>query len=201
MIKIDENKYIGRGQFQKCYVHPENENICLKIKVDPNHVDPRVDREIKYYKKIQKKAANLSFLAKYHGEVETNLGMASAFDLIRDETTNNVSLSLYSYLRMEKSPFSHELFIAELEKLKQKLIQNKIVARDLSGANICCKILKDNSIEMVLIDGVGHTNVIPLVEWFRRFTKRKMDKVFMEKNMHSMQEHLAYLNLRFEKYL
>jgi hypothetical protein len=200
MIKIDENKYIGRGANQKCYIHPGDDNLIVKVKIDPNDKDPRVYREIKYYKRIQKKG-NLPFIAKYHGEIETNMGIASVFDLVRDENTNTISLSLHSYLRMEKCPYSHELFIQKLEELKQKLVHHKIVARDLSGANICCRILKDNSIELVLIDGVGHSNVIPLVEWFRHLTKRKMDKVFAEKNMHSMDEHLAYLNARFGKYM
>ena len=77
MIEIKEKHYIGKGGFQKCYVHPDKEAICLKIKIDENHKDPRVDREIAYYKKIQKKRP-LPFLAKYHGREATNLGVADA---------------------------------------------------------------------------------------------------------------------------
>lgn len=197
MIQIEEKHYIGRGISQYCYIHPDNDNICLKIrrkrKKNPN--DPRIDREIRYYKKIQKKT-NLPFIAKYHGQKITNLGSASSFDLIKDETTNTVSLPLSDYLKMDNSPFSDDLFISELEKLKRKLIKHKIIVRDLKANNICCKVLKDNSIELIVIDGVGHRDFFPLVEWFSVFTKRKMDKIFFTRKLYSMDEHRSWLRAK-----
>ena len=193
MITIQEKYYIGEGKFQRCYVHPNNDNLCLKTKIDEQHQDPRVDREIKYYKKIQRKKKSIPFIAKYHGEENTNYGNASVFDLVRDETTNKVSLSIHDYLEMENSPFSHELFVSELIKLKKKLIKNKIIVRDLTGKNICCKILKDNSVELIVIDGVGHRDFIPLVEWIPFFTKRKINKIYTSRKLHSMPEHIDFL--------
>lgn len=195
MIQIEEKHYFGKGGLQKCYTHPDNDNICLKINIEKNCSDPRVGREIEYYKKIQKKS-QIPFIAKYYGEILTNLGVASMYDLIRDETTNKISLSLYDYLKMKNSPFSDELFVAELEKLKTKLIKNKIIVRDLTGRNICCKILKNNSIELIVIDGVGHRDFIPLVEFSQVFAKRKMNKIFLKMKLYSMDEHRDLLNSR-----
>lgn len=190
MIQIEEKHYIGKGKLQKCFVHPDNENICLKINIDQKN--PRVKREINYYNKIQKKF-EIPFIAKYHGEKNTNLGVASVYDLIRDETTNKISLTLYDYLKMDNSPFSDELFISELEKLKRKMIEHKILASDLNGKNICCKILKNNSIDLVIIDGIGHRDFIPIVEWFHIFAKRKINKIFFKKKLYSMDEHRNWL--------
>jgi len=197
MIQINETEYIGEGAFQKCYIHPDNENICLKIKIN-RHKDPRVEREIKYYKKIQNKN-KLPFIAKYYGEINTNLGEASVYELIKDEVTNKVSLTLCDYLRMDNSPFSDELFISELERLKRSLIKHKVIVRDLMGKNICCKILKDNTIELIIIDGVGHRDFIPFVEWFRFFAKRKIEKIFLKKKLESMDEHRVWLNSKYPK--
>jgi hypothetical protein len=196
MIQIEEKHYIGKGGLQKCYIHPDNDNICLKIKIKKHNKIPRVNREIKYYKKIQKKF-EIPFIAKYYGEKTTNLGIASVYDLIKDETTNKISLTLYDYLKMDNSPFPDELFISELEKLKRKMIKYKIFARDLMGKNICCKILKNNSIELIIVDGVGHRDFIPLVEWFHIFAKRKINKIFLKKKLYSMDEHRNWLSSRY----
>ncbi|WP_424494500.1 YrbL family protein [Salinimicrobium sp. GXAS 041] len=194
MIQIEEKHYIGKGKLQKCFVHPDNDKICLKVNIDQKN--PRVNREIFYYKKIQKKF-EIPFIAKYYGEKPTNLGVASMYELIRDETTNNISLSLYDYLKMDDSPFSDELFISELEKLKRKMIEHKIFASDLNGSNICCKILKNNSIELIIVDGVGHRDFIPLVEWFHFLAKRKINKIFLKKKLYSMDEHRTWLRRKY----
>ena len=193
MIKIKEEYYIGQGTYQKCYIHPDNNNLCLKIRKNVRSNKFRIDQEIQYYKKIQKKNTAIPFISKYYGEENTNYGVASVYDLIRDEITNNVSLSMYDYLIMDKSPFSDDLFVSELDKLKKKLIKNKIIIRDLTAKNICCKILANKSIELIIIDGVGHRDFIPFVEWIRFFTKRKINKIYKKKKLHSMDEHRAWL--------
>ncbi len=67
------------------------------------------------------------------------------------------------------------------------------IIRDLMGKNICCKILKNKSIELIIIDGVGHRDFIPLVEWFHFFTKRKINKIFYKNKLNSMDEHRDWL--------
>lgn len=196
MITIEEKYYIGKGTYQKCYVHPENSNLCLKLRRNVRSNKYRIDQEIEYYKKVQKKHRSIPFLSKYYGEVNTNYGVASVFDLIKDETTNTISLSMYDYLTMDKSPFTDALFVSELEILKRKLIKNKILVRDLTAKNICCKILANKSIELVIIDGVGHRDFIPLVEWIRLFTKRKINKTYIRKKLYSMDEHRVWLASR-----
>ncbi len=196
MVIINEKDYIGKGGFQKCYIHPNNPNLCLKIRLKRTNKDPRVNREIKYYKKIQKNKA-LPFIAKYHGELNTNMGVASVYDLVRDETTNKIALTLHDYLKMENSLFTDEMFLAALNTLKTKLIKHKIIVRDLMGKNICCKIRKNNAVELVIVDGVGHRDFIPLVDWFSYFTKRKMDKIFIKKKLYSMREHKKWVSFKY----
>ena len=194
MINITKEHYINQGAFQKCYVHPENKNLCVKIKIDENHKDLRVDREIEYYKKIQKKRIKNSFWAKYHGTVETNLGTGYVFDLVRDETTNKVSKTVSEYLNSNNCPIPHNIFEFEFQKLKNEMIKNKIIVRDITGRNVCCKILNDNSIELVIIDGVGHRDFLPLVEYFQYFTKRKINRIYEKKQLNKMTDHKKWLN-------
>ena len=111
MINICEKYYIDKGALQKCYIHPENENLCIKVKIDENHKDhTRVDREVQYYKKIQKKNIKNCFWAKYHETLDTNFGIGYVYDLIRDETTNEVSKTVSEYLSLDDCPISFNTF-------------------------------------------------------------------------------------------
>ena len=193
MIQLQEKHYINKGAFQKCYEHPEDINLCVKVKIDVNHHDDRVNRELRYYKKIQKKKIAKQFWAKYHGTIETNLGLGYVYDLVRDVNSNEISKTVSDYLKMDKCPIPYNVLETEFQKLKQQMIKSKIIVRDLTGKNVCCKILKDNSIELVIIDGVGHRDFIPLVDYFHLFTKRKVNSIYIKKQLHSMTEHLKLL--------
>ncbi len=198
MLDLKEKFYIGKGDFQKCFIHPDNSNLCVKIKIDDNHKNDRVNKEVKYYEKIQNKRSKYfeyPFLAKFHGKEDTNLGVGFIYDLIRDETTNNVSLTLYDYLVMNESPFSDELFLDHLQKLKKQLIKHKVIVKDLTGKNICCKVLKNGCIELVIVDGVGHRDIIPFVEYIGIYRKMKINKIYRKKKLNSLDE----LRIFFDK--
>jgi len=187
MINLSKKHYISQGKLQECYLHPENEKLCIKIRKDVSHEDVRVEREIKYYKMIQKKKDfSINFFAKYHGQINTNLGTGNLFDLIRDETTNAVSSTLYDYLKIESS--QDDQIFKEILRIKEEMIKHKIIVRDMKAKNICCKIRRDNSLELIVIDGIGHRNFIPFVNWFKFAAKRKVNNIFTRRKLNSMEE-------------
>ena len=147
MIEIRDTHYISEGLARKVYLHPENNDLCIKIGkpgVDIHHLY----KEIKYYHKIKNKDSSkfgYMFYVKYHGEIETNIGTGFVYDLIKDETTKNISLTLRHYLEMSNSPFSDEKFVKGLDRLKFEMIKNKIFVGDLRARNICVKLLNNNS--------------------------------------------------------
>ncbi len=199
MIEISDEHYIGEGGFQKCYIHPNDGNLCVKISKPRIRKNARIEGELKYYSKIQKKDTTkfeYVFFARYFGEVETNLGKGYVYDLIKDEITQGISLTLADYLQMPNSPIPEKKLIEGLDRLKQQLIINKILVRDLTGKNICCKVLKDTSIELIVVDGVGHKDIIPLVDWIQFFTKMKIEHVFNTKKLRSMNDHRVFLKER-----
>lgn len=208
MIEIKEEHYITKGNLQKCYIHPENDDLCIKIRLNEQEIDPhyntvrynnRFNDEIKYYKKVQKKNLNkfeYSFFSNFYGIKKTNLGNGYIFDLIKDEKTNKISLTLCDYLKMDKSPFSDDLLISKLKKLKNLMIEHKIIVSDLTSENICCKILKDNSLQLIVVDGLGHRDFIPSVDYIRYFTKRKVEKIYQRQRLYNMNVLREYLKKR-----
>jgi len=195
IIVLDEEHYIAEGHTQKCYKHPEHKNLCIKIvKYNPSSGSRNI-HEIDYYEKLKKKHKKYAypFYSKYYGTVNTNLGNGYIFDLIRDIPTNEISLTLCDYLKMKNAPFSDDLLTQELDRLKKMMIEYKVVARDLYARNICCKVISNTSIKLVIIDGMGHRDFIPLVDYFSFFTKLKIERIFEKKKLNSLNEYRKYL--------
>ena len=188
MIHLNETHYIAEGLARVCYAHPDNENLCIKIG-KPNVEVAHLYKEIKYFEKIKSKNTSnyaYPFYAMYHGEIETNLGVGFVYDLIKDETTGNISLTLRHYLEMENCPFTDAYFVKELERLKQQMITHKVHVGDLRARNICVKVLKDISIQLIVIDGLGHRDFFPLGDWFHYFAKKKVERRFVKNKLHSL---------------
>lgn len=195
MIEIKEEHYIAEGLARKCYVHPEDSNLCIKIGKPEVEVD-HLYKEIKYYHKIKNKNVSkfdYPFYAQYHGEIETNLGTGFVYDLIRDENSKSISLTLRHYLEMKASPFEDEVFVKALNRLKNQMIQHKVFVGDLRARNLCCKILKDNTIQLIVIDGIGHRDFFPLADWFGHFAKKKVERRFFKAKLHSLKAQRALI--------
>lgn len=180
MIEITQKDFFGKGLARACYYHPENENLCIKI--GHPHIElHRLQKEIKYLQKLNRKNKSkysYMFYSSYQGEIETTLGNGFVFDLIRDEHSGKISLTLEDYLNMEKLPFSREKLISAVKELKTQMLKNKVFAKDLRARNICCRILKDGTLRMIIIDGIGHRDFFPFVEWFHYYANKKVEKNF-----------------------
>jgi len=178
MIIIKEEDFIGEGGFQKCYAHPNDKNFCIKV-ITKDINTTRLGYEIKYIKKISKRSFNkieYPFFSKYYKKIETNIGTGYIYDLVRDEDTGEVSKTMADYLLDETPKFSDETLQQAFDKLLTLMIKHRVIANDLYSNNICCKVLKNGTIEMILIDGLGHKDLIPFAEWFRFLTKQKVER-------------------------
>lgn len=188
MIELKQAHYIAEGLERKCYYHPTNNKLCVKI--GKEGVAPeRLDLEIAYFNKIKRKKKNAydyAFYADFHGKEETNLGIGYVYDIVKDETTGALSLPLRDYLEMETPPFSDKVIYEALERLKKQMITHKVFVGDLRARNLCCKILKDNSIELIVIDGIGHRDFFPFADYFGYFAKKKVERRFLKANLHSL---------------
>ena len=66
------------------------------------------------------------------------------------------------------------------------MITHKIFIGDLRARNLCCKILKDNTIQLIIIDGICHRDFFPIADYFNYFAKRKVELRFLKANLHSL---------------
>ncbi|GAA3658182.1 YrbL family protein [Flavivirga jejuensis] len=195
MIKILDEHFIAEGTYQKCYRHPSNQNLCIKISKQNIEIS-RLAYEIKYCEKISKKKIkkkDYQFFSIFHGTVETNLGKGYVFDLIKDETNQEISKTLEYYLLNPNPAISDQTLKIAFERLIQLMAKYKIIANDIRAKNICCKILKNKTIELIHIDGLGHRDFIPLVNWFSYFAKKKIERRLLRFDLYDLDVHRNYL--------
>lgn len=131
--------------------------------------------------------------SKYHGTIKTNLGIGYVFDLIKDETNGEVSKTLEYYLLNPTDGISDKMLKDEFNRLIQMMIKYKVIANDIRSKNICCKILKDGAIQLIHIDGVGHRDFIPLVNWSSFLAKKKIERRLIRFNLHDLDIQRDYL--------
>ena len=188
MIKINNDNFFGEGNCQRCYIHPSNNDLCIKISKQ-NIVCRGLFNEIKFWSRYSKKRIQTSeyqFFAKYHGAQETNLGTGNIFDLIKDETTNEVSKTLEYYLLNPTDGIDNKMLKTAFEELIHLMVKYKVIATDLKAGNICCKILKNKTVKLILVDGVGHRDFIPLVDWSDFFARKKIERRLVRLNLHDL---------------
>ncbi len=199
MIELQNKYYIGEGEIRFCYEHPENSQLCIKIP-RPETTREYTEKELLYFKKLSKRNKSVyryPFYSDFNGEVETNLGLGQIFDLVRDETNGEISKTLEYYL-IENNTLEDKKLEDALSILKQQMTKHRIFTRDLRARNICCKINKDDSIELVIIDGIGHRDFFPFADWFHYFSKKKVNRTFTKWHFDSLDAQREFL-MRDEK--
>ncbi|RXJ96214.1 hypothetical protein CRV00_03280 [Malaciobacter molluscorum] len=171
MIFLDESLYINKGTNRVCYVHPNDKTKCLKIDLKDSK---ETKRELKYYKKLIKKNIPFDSLSKYYGEVQTNLGKAEVFELIRDND-ETISMEVDKYLNNSNNIEEIENLLKLVPLLKKYIFKNKIFVKDLNTVNIMYQQNGEKS-RLVIIDGLSHSNYNPFFYICDYFINKKINK-------------------------
>ncbi len=176
-IQLTENEFLSEGFMQRCYVHPLNEKLCIKI---PKEKNEKLSNEIAYLKGLNKRISaysRVSFVSLFKGEIRTNLGKGYVYQLVRDEHNGRVSKPLSFYLENPLEWMNENTFQNAFNCLVQKMILYKVNVEDFYADNICCKIGKDGkSIQLVLIDGLANKEFIPISNYFRFLARQKIKR-------------------------
>ena len=173
MIKLSDSYLVGTGTNRACYMHPEDKTKCIKVTISGDYRES--NKEKKYYNILKKRKVSFSFISKYYGIVETNLGEGLVFELIKDYN-NEVSKPISVYFN--KNIISKEQFIItkKLKKLKKYLINEKIIVKDLSFVNILYQEINNKETRLVIIDGVMNNEFLPFSTYINYFTIKKINR-------------------------
>ena len=194
-LHLDENSYYGKGTHKKCFVHPSNSKLCIKIAYNRGGQKDLL-REINYLKVLQRRKKDYSILPQYYGEVKTNLGKGYVYELIRDYD-NAQSLTLEDILTNQNLfNIMFETVKNMLLFLKTSLLKNEIITMGLFPENIIFQktapdmgLFPENIIfqktapdkyNIRLVNDMGSGVLIPLEYHFHYFAKAKVERRWQE---------------------
>lgn len=174
MIELKPAELVGKGLHRECYIHPEDNNLCVKVVVNGDRKETR--REQAYYKLLQKRNIAWDMLPKFYGEVDTNLGQGAVFDLIRD-SNGQVSRTLEHYLNsVPLLELNAQGLQQSLQRLKDYLIAQNIITMTIKSKNIVYQQRDDQNSLCIIIDNIGNSDCIPISSYNRFFGYKKITR-------------------------
>ncbi|WP_159656007.1 YrbL family protein [Vibrio atypicus] len=170
-IDLASAKIIGKGSERICYQHPDDHNLCIKVRYRVKRSRDESEREYDYAKRL--KNPNLAPYALPLEWVETSEGKGLVFPLIRDDD-GQLSQSLSKV--EDKSQLA-----ALFDEFAQSVLDNRLSVTDLRLQNLVLQKVAGQQ-RIIMIDGYGFTNdflknvfrITSLVTHIQ--TKRRLDK-------------------------
>lgn len=174
MLNLDKAGLIGKGAHRACYKHPDNKSLCVKIMINGSHHSVEIKREKKYYRHLEKRGVSWDMIPRYYGDVETNLGKGSLFDLVTDQD-GTVSKSLDFYLSSsEETEKYHESLSLSLSLLKEYLLNNRIITMNIKPYNILCQKTESGISRSFIVDNIYNSEFIPVSTYISYFARGKI---------------------------
>jgi PhoP regulatory network protein YrbL len=171
MVHVEKSLLIGTGTTRDCYTHPDEGEMCIKIAKPGNY--KRCKREMKYFECLLKRNISWEMLSEFYGVVETDQGPGFVFCLVRDYT-GEVSRTLDDCLMSESEAVDVETLMNAIDDLKKYLFDERIVVRDPKSWNIMYQKTSEEGRKLVIVDGVGNNDAIPLSHYVDYFAQRKI---------------------------
>lgn len=166
---------IGAGSERRCYIKASDPGRCLKISKKQN--SDQTVREIKYFEFLRMRGIEVSFMPKFYGSFETidYIGYEQESFLARER--GGVYDEVYSFDQYILSSLNDVKRIqVELMRLKSEMFEKNIICSDLSASNVL-KVKKDGAIDkIVVIDGYGPSELLPLCQYVKILGNFKMKR-------------------------
>lgn len=187
MLKLRHTRPLFVGGTRYCFQHPVHANRCVKVlrpdrtgaarkllrKDFKKHLPARFlddqRKEIKAYRELLTRASETlwRYVPRYHGTEETDMGIGIVTQLMRD-VDGSWPQNLEQLLPLGMTP--------ELEQGIEEFLDGvgrlRILSRDLLPHNIIA-VREKSGYRVMLVDGIGNAELIPLSTWSGFFADRK----------------------------
>lgn len=190
MLKLKYSRPLFVGGTRYCFQHPAHANRCVKVlrpdrtgaarkvlrKDFKRHLPARFlddqRKEIKAYRELLTRASETlwRYVPRYHGTEETDMGVGIVTQLMRN-ADGSWPKNLEQILVDGTTP---ELE-AGIEEFTTAVGELRILSRDLLPHNIVA-VKEETGYRVMLVDGIGNAELIPLSTWSGFFAKRKTQR-------------------------
>ena len=176
-VQLSEDMLYGKGYHKKCYLHPEYANLCIKIAYNEDGIDD-LNREINYWKILNKRNKNYKILPKYYGKIITNKGEGYLFELIKNFDGTECKTLEEALLDKDFLKANYQNIITLLIFLKNELFNNEIITLDLFAHNVLLQKINKTEYTIRLVNDMGSAVFIPLEYYFHYFDKSKVKRIW-----------------------
>lgn len=152
MIELNEDLYIGEGAERRAFYHPQDNSRLIKVEYN-NIIDRNQnDLDIYYYEYLKKENISYEHIPRCYGRLETNMGSAVVFDVIKDYN-GSLSKTFENIVTENLLPIDEQNIL--LQELKQYLEDNSILFGDVVLSNILCQEISSHNYKLMIVDGLG----------------------------------------------
>lgn len=163
---------IGRGNTRICCLNPNNPNTCFKISTKKNSKE--TIREINFFHLLQRKGISTEYLPTFFSSFSNKEIVGYEVELFW--STDGSSTTVLEFLKTATDSQINDLE-KHLQLLKQELLRKNIIISDLAPGNMAIRLNRAGEIErLVIIDGFGSGEMIPVAFYIPFFGKRKIER-------------------------
>jgi hypothetical protein len=178
MFRLKDAEIIAAGHTRDVYRHPDDASLLIKV-IRPSAIETRYGRGAPWYKFKRRRYAHLisylrevreqiavhaaggphpAFLQKIVGFVETDIGMGLVVEAVRaaDGASAPTVAELAAQGRLDPAR------LAALNRFLDEMVNSPVIVADLNPFNVVYGRGASGVDHFVLIDGIGHKNLIPL---------------------------------------
>lgn len=190
MLKLKNSRPLFVGGTRYVFQHPEHANRCVKVlrpdrtgaarkvlrKDFKRHLPARfLDdqlKEIKAYRELLTRASETlwRYVPRYHGTEETDMGVGIVTQLMR-----NADGSWPKNLEQMLTHGTDSALEAGIDEFVEAVGNLRILSRDLLPHNIIA-VKENGAYRVMLVDGIGNAELIPLSTWSGFFARRKTQR-------------------------
>ena len=198
MLNLASCRPIAEGCERACYVHPEDASKCVKVSL--HGVDKQFRNDLHYQELLLRRRIAWGGIPRFYGMVDTSLGKGLVFDLVRDYD-GNVSGCLRDRVESEACRREADSLVASLFALRGYLLRHGIVTRDMTSLNMLYQAVAPQTHRVVLVDGVGNSDYVPLATYIIPLARLKMRSKWaaFERAFRRRYQHITELDQAFRQ--
>ena len=191
MLKLVDQEPFAIGGTRRCYVHPDDARLCVKVlrpdrtaaarlgaatgwrklKGERGFDDQR--KELKAYRSLERRGVcDWTHVPRCFGAVPTDMGVGIVTALHRD-WRGRLPVNLEQLL--PKSGMTPPL-AAAIDEFKAWLRRDLFLSRDLLPHNIIAVAVAAERYRLVIVDGIGNSELVPFSNWFDFCARRKVER-------------------------
>ena len=190
-INLKNKKPFAVGGTRYCYVHPEQPDRCIKVLrsyrtpeirralmkggkrfLPLRNFDDQWKEQQAYESLLPTATADIwAHVPEYFGTVPTDIGLGIVTKLFR-----NHDGSYPETLEQQVPNGIPDALKKAIEEFKTWLREHLFLTRGLLPHNIIVVEQTPSVNSLVIVDGIGNSEMIPISSWFTAFAKRKIER-------------------------